>query len=474
MRSYKTGLTSYQPETPLSVSMTPPVGRRYFWRVRACAVGQCSDFSRAWWVNLGRSFKDFNGDGYADIAAGTSPGEGMAEPDPVYVFFGGPTQRQHATLVENALHTGFGSSLSPAGDFNGDGFADLLIGAPRSLSGAGIVYLYFGGPGSAFETKRSVGFMPTSGVGSALAAAGDVDGDGYSDVLIGAPQERKTYLYFGGSQSAAPRSPVVLAGAAGFGSTVAGGGDLNGDGYADVLISFASAGVGDPSKSCTSEAYWGREGGALSTTSNGKIAGRPNEECSLRSVSAGDVNGDGFSDVLATVTLEASIARLFLGGASLPTEPDTTIMTGGSDASAVGDVNGDGAGDVAIGDSLVGLVRIYFGTPGAARKALPTTPAGTFDSTAGSIVRAAGDVNGDGLDDVVIGSPDTLSLYGDGEVHLLFGKEGESFVAPQRGVFLVTYPVPLHFGYSVALRDGSSAVAGRSASARRSPQTWLR
>jgi hypothetical protein len=62
--------TSYQPSVPLDVSTTPPVGRRYYWRVRACAGEYCSESSPTWWINVGRSDKDYNGDGYDDVLRG--------------------------------------------------------------------------------------------------------------------------------------------------------------------------------------------------------------------------------------------------------------------------------------------------------------------------------------------------------------------------------------------------------------------
>jgi hypothetical protein len=125
---------SHQPDAPLRIATAPPVGRRYFWHVRACITSGCSEYSPTWWVNLGRSDRDFNGDGYADIAIGAPATNTPAEPGKVYVYFGGPGSSLDPTpdgiLVGYAPGDRFGASIDTAGDYNGDGFSDLVVGAP--------------------------------------------------------------------------------------------------------------------------------------------------------------------------------------------------------------------------------------------------------------------------------------------------------------------------------------------------------
>jgi FG-GAP-like repeat len=123
----QTSQLSYQPDKALDVSAIPPVGRRYFWRVRACVGDSCSTYSRAWWVNLGRSVKDFNGDGYDDVIVGshTSLNEN-GSPGRAFVYLGGSGNAFNAiadaTLADQASESWFGYSVGSAGDFNGDGF----------------------------------------------------------------------------------------------------------------------------------------------------------------------------------------------------------------------------------------------------------------------------------------------------------------------------------------------------------------
>jgi hypothetical protein len=464
--------TSYQPDEALPVSMSPPVGQRYYWRVRACVEKQCSEYSRTWWINLGRNIKDFNGDGYSDVAVGTNLGEEATVQEPVAIYFGGPGTNvgpdPDAVLVGSALKIGFGSSLSPAGDFNGDGFADLLVGASSASPNGGVfegtAFLYLGGAGP-FDTVPDRTFsMGSAGfvVGS-VATAGDVDSDGYSDILIGVPtfdDAPGAFLYFGEkSGSARPALVFRRTRPGAFGATASGVGDLNGDGYSDIVIGSASKTFNDATRGCAANVYLGNEGAALDTSADGIISGDPEENCSLLATAAGDVNGDGFADVLATTALGKENARIFLGGKALPIEPVATFQGQSLGSASVGDLNGDGADDVAIVELPIptsGKVRIHLGRLGAQHDVLVPSSAGMFtgrmNTSFGWVVRGAGDINDDGFDDVLIGDPDNqLGEGGEGEMLLLFGKSGDSFASPDATAlhFLVT-TLPPHFGYSVA------------------------
>jgi hypothetical protein len=145
--------TIFRPQTPLAVSTTVPVGRRYYWRVRACNAGGCSAYSTVRYLDVGRHRKDVNGDGYADLIVG-APSQDNPETreGQAYVYFGsatGPSVTPDVTL-DNPLDQAsgsFGRSVASAGDVNGDGYADLIVGAYQQdnpEANEGQAYVYFG------------------------------------------------------------------------------------------------------------------------------------------------------------------------------------------------------------------------------------------------------------------------------------------------------------------------------------------
>jgi hypothetical protein len=470
----ETEQTSYQPDEVLPVSMSPPVGQRYYWRVRACVEKQCSEYSRTWWINLGRSIKDFNGDGFDDVIAGLHASEEpSASFGQAYVYFGGPGPGFDTTadgvLTGRAAGSAFGFSVSPAGDFNSDGFADLLVGAPlKDGSGfnAGTAYLFFGGAGEIFDTTPDAvmsGHSFEGGHGTSVSAAGDVDGNGFADFLVGAPGENRAYLYFGGRKGdGQPRPPRVLTSTSTggrFGAAVAGAGDVNGDGYADVLISNSSYSLAEASLRCAADLFLGSSD-QRDTPADGLIAGAIGEKCSLKAMGAGDVNGDGFSDVLAKINLTREGALLFRGASTLPLLLDTTLEVPAGhtcrEVSSVGDINGDGVDDVALVDQVsptTAQLQLHFGRPRALQDLINPSVDGQISGGSptaplfGWVVRGAGDLDADGFDDLITANPSN-----EGQVYMFFGNGGSPFDTRRMQIIFSFFLPDGQFGYSVAAR----------------------
>ena len=158
---------------------------------------------------------DVNGDGFADVLVG-AVGGGYGDAGRAYVYLGGqggPAQSPATILTGDAPGRYFGGSVASAGDVNGDGFADVVIGSVGASGGSGQMYLHLGGAtGLASSPATTItgndGF--TSNFGGSVASAGDVNGDGYADVVVGAYSAAaggRAYLFLGGATVCLPHPP---------------------------------------------------------------------------------------------------------------------------------------------------------------------------------------------------------------------------------------------------------------------------
>jgi hypothetical protein len=424
---------------------------------------------------------DVNGDGYADVivgAYGTSPASSAAYAGRVYLYLGSSTglaSTPSAILVDpNTTSDYFGSSVAGAGDVNGDGYADVIIGAYYAATlentrsnGNGRAYLYLGSSAGLSNTPSAIILNPntTSTVdffGNSVAGAGDVNGDGYADVLIGAYRAALTtnaaatgngrvYLYLGSSAGLSNTPSTVLTdpnttstGDA-FGSSVAGAGDVNGDGYADVIVgAYGAATTTNAAATYNGRAYLylGSAAGLVSTASATLLDPNTTNTGDYFGISvagAGDVNGDGYADVLVAAYCAATAPNaaatgngrvyLYLGSgtglsntpSAVLVDPNTTSTNDyfGSSVAGAGDVNGDGYADVIVGapgaatttNAAItnnGRAYLYLGSADALLT-IPTTFRNDPNTTStgdafGSSVAGAGDVNGDGYADVIVGA----------------------------------------------------------------------
>lgn len=430
-----TGALTHQPIADLTVSNVAPVGARYFYRARACAGAACSPYSTAWYVDIARSEHDLNGDGYADIAVG-SP-RGASGDGAVAVYFGaggGPDSVADGTLTGDEAGSDFGRTIAPAGDVNGDGFSDLLVGAPLHDGGAidgGAVLVYHGGPGSTFDaTPDAVLSAASDGetLGLAIAGAGDINGDGYADIVVGAPRSAQggpdsgaATVYFGGPTGIDPGTKVVLPSSPGdrAGASVALPIDLNGDGFADVAVGAPGSGLAGPASGAV-RVFFG--GPSLDTGADAVWTGLAAGDTFGGSLSAGDVHGDGLTDLLAGAPFESANGR-FRGASYLFSGSEALDSSATSDATfpgqvafdqfglamSAGDVNGDGAADLLIGapfsdpiGSASGSALLFLG--GGADPVATFLGVAPFDRF-GLAVSCAGDVDGDGFSDLVVGAP---------------------------------------------------------------------
>ena len=397
-------------------------------------------------------------------------------------------------------HSGF--SVSDAGDVNGDGFDDSLIGAhfagPNGTF-SGQSYVIYGGTAvpsmvdlSALNgaTGFSINGMSGTLSGKSVSAAGDVNNDGFDDILIGAPnaapngfRSGQSYVVYGGSAMPSTVELSSLNGTNGFtangismsdlsGNEVSSAGDVNGDGFDDILI---GAHYADPHGTYSGQSYVVYGGAAMPSTvelsalngTNGlRLNGIASFDNSGRSVSrAGDVNHDEFDDILIGAYfadpngLNSGQSYLVYGGSALPSTFELSSLNGtngfrvngisqgdysGRSVSDAGDVNGDGFDDMLIGAERAdpngnqsGQTYVVYGgtaVPSTVELSALNGTTGfrvngmsTLDKS-GYSVSGTGDMNGDGFKDVLIGafnadphgldSGQSYVVYGNGDLPL--------------------------------------------------------
>lgn len=447
---------------------------------------------------------DVNGDGLADLVVGAdwSNTEGGFGAGRSYVVFGKTNGQsiEVSTLTAGSNNTaGFvingqeaddnsGRSVASAGDVNGDGLDDLIIGAPGSSSNVGASYVIFGkidgsavDVGSVTESTTTAGFVITGEAaydnsGSSVASAGDVNGDGLNDLIVGAyasdpygvTNAGSSYVVFGKTDGHPINLSELASGksAAGFvirgsctsdfsGISVSSAGDVNGDGLADVIIGAYQSDPNGLANSGCSYVIFGKTDGQSfdlssltpeSSTAGFSIQGSQVGDRSGYAVSdAGDVNGDGLADLLigafgsdANQRANAGSGYVVFGKTSGTAVRLSDIERGqggftirglnandlsGYSLNEAGDINADGLMDIIIGAHQsdpsgkinAGRSYVVYGKTDGDAVDVSTLLAGTSSAgftingesqadNSGFSVSAAGDVNGDGFADLLVGA----------------------------------------------------------------------
>jgi hypothetical protein len=230
------------------------------------------------------------------------------EPGFVQVYLGGPsfTDRPDLTLAGSTLDF-FGASMAGAADVNGDGYPDLVVG---SHEGASRVYVYYGGP--SMDDAADVTLDPPAAndiyFGFSVAIPGDLNGDGYDDVVVGAPGGEGSlalpahaYVYFGGQTIHLTPDLAITSGVGGewFAKIVAPAGDVNGDGFADLAVVARGAYVpaidGRVATGRRVDVFFG--GTTVHTTADITLPSGTSDP-SPRGFAAADLDGDGLPDLV--------------------------------------------------------------------------------------------------------------------------------------------------------------------------------
>jgi hypothetical protein len=348
---------------------------------------------------------DVNGDGFKDIIVGAP--QLLMDRGYANIYLGGA---EFDTIPDIKLigepfevgGSGFGDNVACAGDVNHDGYDDVLVVAGFVEK----VFLYLGGV--EMDSIEDVVFQGGPGDSYSFAAsitcAGDLNNDYYDDIIISSPEypvgtgTGRVYIYFG-DENMDNQADICIQGGERdcLGASVAGLGDVNQDGYDDILVGAPTDGHtgfegrasifygGDPMDTIPDVTFWG-------DSANFHFVG-----CSI--ADAGDVNGDGIPDLMIVGGYLQKRMRIFLGGVTIDTIPYITV--GGSHAiSKAGDLNKDDFGDIMVSGTI-----FYGGNP---MDSIPDL----YLPTGGTEVAYAGDINGDGYDEVLLSTTGDTTANG--------------------------------------------------------------
>lgn len=407
--------------------------------------------------NLGRAVSwvgDINGDGKDDLIIGTDYANAA------YVVFGVNGALSTAdTYNLNGINGfklfssngNFGNHVAGIGDVNGDGKPDILVGTCCFSNKA---YVIFGADTFPSELDASTlngtnGFILTSSTstfGDCIAGIGDVNGDGYDDLAVGTfGSSQEAYVIFGtnnvGSSGILDTSSLdgtngfkLTSSIGSFGTSIAGIGDINGDGKSDFIINgedkaYVFLGASDVGVSGTLDTF------SLEGSNGFTITSASDRQFGRLLTGAGDINGDGCDDLIVGAP-DTNKAYIIFGADNFPSTISASNLNGANGftlniplhgyygfrtpIAKAGDINGDGKSDLVVGIRDSNAAYVIFGASNIGSSGIlePSKLNGTdgfkiVSSSAGfgKAVSRAGDFNGDGMDDLVVGAPDASTVY---------------------------------------------------------------
>lgn len=349
---------------------------------------------------------------------------------------------EHITASDGEIDDLFSISLAMTGDINDDGFPDMVIGASEDDDNgmnAGAAYVYYGSA-QGIDPTREDKLLASDGdshddFGGAVAEAGDVDGDGFIDILVGAYADEEidaysgaVYLYYGGSGGIDTlRELKIMASDGGwnhyFGAAASSAGDINNDGYADILVTATGAAGGDGA----AYVYYGSALG-LNLASEQKIVASDShyqDNFGAAPTSLGDLDQDGYDDILLSAVwndengTNAGAVYIYYGSAlGIDTSREEKLMASdgtaydnfGSHAAELGDVDGDGCLDFVVGvpsdKKDTGSVYAYYGSCAGIDRTREDKIMASNGEEGDEFGRVApaGDVDQDGYADLLVGA----------------------------------------------------------------------
>ena len=357
---------------------------------------------------------DHDGDGRPDLAIGI-PGDNPSGPSSGAVFVtSGPNSNKILNLIGRRPGDRFGAAVASAGDVDCDGVVDILVGAPGACvngRSSGSAYVFSGRTAEVlieFDGERA-----GDAFGSSVAGAGDIDGDGVPEIIVGAPGARQAgfdsgsvRVYSGADASIVYTFHGTDAGDR-FGCDVSGGGDHDADGVPDVVVGALQP-RGGPGYA---RVFSGRDASILYTFGGQE----PGDAFGISVAALGDLDGDGGAEVLVGAPrsdepgYQAGGAWLFSGkvGSILATfKGDGPEDRFGACVASLGDVDGDGIPDLAVGAPQQhlprpGYLRVFSGRDFACLSTLVgAAPGHQFGIAAAPL----GDLDADGLSDLAVGA----------------------------------------------------------------------
>ena len=343
---------------------------------------------------------DVNKDGYDDWAVGLpwaadyETGESRGK---VYLYYGGPTLKSNQVpdIILQGIDSlyNFGYDISQAGDVNRDGYSDMIVTTSQYQ------FLYFGGsPMKVTPVKAFNGFFSTKGIG-------DINNDGYDDLAVSTRDDVQLFM---GGLTLKSQPDIILRK-----SHISGMGDINKDGYEDIITSNPDFN----NYSGRVAIYYG--GQPLDTIPdrifNGEHAG---DNFGSYVAGTGDLNNDGYPDWLVCARNYTSadprldMTYLYFGGSTNDTIPDLLIKGGdGRIAGSAGDINKDGYNDLFLNQS------IYLGGS-------PMDNLADFKPTDYPQMAVGGDYNHDGYSDIIKGYPEDYTMgEGTGRIDVFYGAQ---------------------------------------------------